>query len=316
MDKIKLFWWKLEKGHGNFGDELNPYIISKLSGQEVEHIDLPNLHNNTYRLFKTVGSRLIRGKYKISNIFRLVEWKYFFKRKINVIAAIGSVLSHFNYRKALVWGSGIMSINDVIHPASFYAVRGHYTRKRIQELGMVAPEVIGDPALLLPILYRPTVTNKKYKIAVIPHYVHFNKINNVNKDKDIIIINLTDDIEKVIDEINSSHLTVSTSLHGLIVSHAYGIPSLWITINECKDVKLAGDDTKFKDYFSSVAIKEYTSWDGKTFSDWEANKIYDTITNTYEDVLQPDSDVIVEIQKNLIHAAPFFVKKQLKELFS
>ena len=38
---IYLFWYKLNINHGNFGDELSHYIVSKLSGCEVKRIIIP-----------------------------------------------------------------------------------------------------------------------------------------------------------------------------------------------------------------------------------------------------------------------------------
>ena len=34
--KIKLYWYQHREGHGNFGDELNPYIIERLTGSEIQ----------------------------------------------------------------------------------------------------------------------------------------------------------------------------------------------------------------------------------------------------------------------------------------
>lgn len=33
--KLHLYWYRLNEGHGNFGDEVNPYLIEKLSGNQV-----------------------------------------------------------------------------------------------------------------------------------------------------------------------------------------------------------------------------------------------------------------------------------------
>ena len=60
-------------------------------------------------------------------------------------------------------------------------------------------------------------------------------------------------IEEFIDELNQCEKILTTSLHGLIVSHAYGIPAEWCQITG-SDTNLAGDGTKFHDYMLSVGI--------------------------------------------------------------
>lgn len=244
--EIYLYWYKIKEGNGNFGDELNYYLVSKLSGCKVKHVIIPSSGiDYIYKSLSFVYYKVIKR-----NDYPKLLRQFFLK---DFVVGIGSVISVPNSAKARIWGSGIVKKDDKISKGLFYAVRGKYTQKRLQELGFKAPEAIGDPALLLPLVYIPK-TIKKYQIGVIPHYIHYESIKEKIKNDKIKIINLTNSIEQVIEEIYSCEYTISTSLHGIIVSQAYGIPSLWYTYS---NKKLFGDNVKFCDYFSSVGIKEY-----------------------------------------------------------
>ena len=61
-------------------------------------------------------------------------------------------------------------------------------------------------------------------------------------------IDMQDSIESVIDQILCCELVVSSSLHGLIVSHAYGIPAVWVEFRPLP----SGDGSKFRDYLQSI----------------------------------------------------------------
>lgn len=309
MSNLKVFWWKLDKGHGNFGDELNPYIIEKLSKQNVEHVQINFVKNSILETLVSVAKKIKRKKYKLKNFFNYKEWKYI-STNSKVIVGIGSVISVYKYDKTIVWGAGIIKRDANIHPADFRAVRGKYTQERMNELGLTPPNVVGDPALLLPIIYNPETT-KKYKLAIIPHYKHFEKINEANTSKDIKIINLLDSIETIISQIKASEITLSTSLHGVIVSHAYNIPSLWIKFNESQN-SIGGDDIKFKDYFSSVNLSEYEALDGKNFSERSLEDLLEQINSQPKDQLLANQTSIKHIQENLIRVAPFKVLEEYK----
>jgi hypothetical protein len=48
---------------------------------------------------------------------------------------------------------------------------------------------------------------------------------------------------------------LSSSLHGLIVAHAYGIPAVWCDFAD-RPHAIAGDGTKFHDYFASIGLHD------------------------------------------------------------
>lgn len=168
------------------------------------------------------------------------------------VLGIGSLLTLFSIENAIIWGSGIMSKEKKIigKPRDVRAVRGPLSRKRLIEAGIDCPEVYGDPALLLPLYYNPTV-EKKYKIGIIPHY---NDMNNPLLESimdfggfHVIKIREYEHWLDFIDQINECEIIASSSLHGLIVSEAYGIPNVWIKFNDSPS-----DDIKFHDFFLSM----------------------------------------------------------------
>lgn len=222
MMKLYIYWWEKpdSDGYGNYGDILAPYLAHKLSGKEIVKVEHP------------------------------MKWKYrlFFKHPLYV--TVGSIIKEAS-KKSIVWGSGIIKKNEKVRAATFLAVRGPRTRARLLELGYKVPEVYGDPAFLLPNFIENNVV-KKYELGIIPHYVDYDEIVKIfASDTRVKIINLmTDDVEKTTREILECKKTVSSSLHGVIISHSYEIPSLWVKFSN----KLAGDNIKFYDYFESVGI--------------------------------------------------------------
>lgn len=150
--------------------------------------------------------------------------------------------------KVKVLGSGIISRSDrVIADADWKFVRGPYTRERVKFFGGNCPEIYGDPALLLPLIVKSS--EKKHELGIIPHNVDFKIVSSENLKRNIIGLG-TSDYTKVIDKITQCESIISSSLHGIVVAHAYGIPAAWVKSRN----NLKGDNVKFEDYFASVDI--------------------------------------------------------------
>ena len=164
--------------------------------------------------------------------------------------SIGSIIPPASSNSE-IWGSGIIqNIESVkIKPKMVHAVRGPLTRKILIDSGIPCPEVYGDPALLYPNFYNPTV-DKKYEIGIIPHYVDQTHPWVISKTSipGIKFINILGDIDTVVKEILSCDMVISSSLHGIVASDAYGVPSLWVEFSD----KVLGNGFKFRDYFMSV----------------------------------------------------------------
>jgi len=203
----------------NFGDALTPYLIKKISGYSAAWVNHPS--TNSY-------------------------------------VVTGSILGEDSMEYSIVWGAGVAWANQkIIKPHQLLAVRGPLTKRIAEENKIECPSVFGDPALLLPRFYTPK-TEKKYKLGIIPHVIDYEQaVNYYSNDADVVVINLWSPIEEVIETITACDKTVSSSLHGIIVSQAYGIDSLWIELSD----KIIGDGTKYHDYLESVGMKIYKPLD-------------------------------------------------------
>ena len=201
-------------GMSNLGDSMNVPLVEYITGEQ------PNAIKRTDEIYKVEVIYLV----------------------------IGSCLQ-LSHKNTIVWGAGYISENSKVVevPKAIYAVRGPKTCRRLHEQGITCPEVFGDPALLYPRYYKPKV-QKKYKLGIVPHYVD----KCLAKEyEDVLIVDVQGSVNKVVNQILSCKYIASSSLHGLIVADAYGIPSTWIEYSK----RVVGRGFKFWDYFSSVGRK-------------------------------------------------------------
>lgn len=170
-----------------------------------------------------------------------------------VYSFIGSVLDNSSVKNLIVVGSGFKSEFSKMNvlPSEVIATRGPLTRKKLLHLNLRVPEIYGDPAILLPRFYNPDVS-KNYKIGLIPHYVDkdLEVVKFWSKKSEVKMIDVFSNMEIFVNDLKSCDFTISSSLHGVILSHSYGIPSVWIKLSN----KVDGDGFKFYDYYQSLGI--------------------------------------------------------------
>ncbi len=267
-DSIRLFWWneiKLQKKKKeNYGDLLGRYLVEKISKKKVVWVK--------------------PASFSIINFFK------------PIYVTVGSILAHVN-SNCVVWGSGIISKKIDIKEAKFLAVRGPLTRKYLINLGYDVPEIYGDPGILLPVFYSPDIKTE-YKFGIIPHYNDFKLVKDIfTENKNILVIDLmTNDIESTTDQFLKCERIVSSSLHGIIIAHAYNIPAIW---QRFSDVPF-GDNIKFQDYFESIKIRPYTP-DLKIPSNSEnvLEKLFIKLPSL------PKEGILEELGKGLLKVCPF-----------
>ena len=212
----------------NWGDVLSQFLLEHYSGKKLNKDDVFYFDDAAHMLDKN-------GK----------------------IVGIGSSMKYVR-PDDYVWGTGCIDEHHVgDNPKKVYSVRGPLTRDVLLKRGWDVPEVYGDPALLFPQIYNPTI-EKKYKIGLIPHCVDFYsldglKVINHMENMGIKIINVTAGINEFIDQLKECEYIISSSLHGLIAADAYGIPNYRVKISKL----VHGGDFKYKDHYASVKREHY-----------------------------------------------------------
>lgn len=186
----------------NFGDRLTPIIIEYFLGELPEYVEI----NETGKLL-----------------------------------AIGSILTYMK-ENDVIWGAGVIEDVGVEAPkgVTFLAVRGPISREAIIPMNIV-PEIYGDPALLLPLMYNPKI-EKTHEVGIIPHYIDKDLVRAKNGEK---VIDIEAGWKEVINEVLSCKKIISSSLHGIIIAEAYGIPAVWSVYSN----QIIGGQVKFQDYF-------------------------------------------------------------------
>lgn len=159
-----------------------------------------------------------------------------------------------SYQNATVWGAGGAmrelrnSTAKVLNTYPFRrldvrAVRGPMTRELLLKYGQKCPEVYGDPAILMPLIYQPETKKKINEFLIIPQFMGEKEIREKYPVYPMESMN-TNDYKRVVDAIVHSKKVITSSLHGIVLAETYGVPAVFF--------KTLKGDFKFRDYYSST----------------------------------------------------------------
>lgn len=224
IDDVELFHWNplkpvftsrglsrlpIKRRPNNFGDLLGPMIIAAILKKQLEWRNTEN------------GSKLL---------------------------SVGSVL-HFAKDGDTIWGSGrngkTAEDRHSFSRLDVRAVRGPKTQAFLHSKGIDVPDVFGDPALLIPSLDREEFVKPTSgaKTLVVP-----NLNDPKSSSRDPNVLNPRSDVRECIGRIVDSEFVVSSSLHGVVIADAFGIPN--------RLVKAAHEDSfKYDDYYLGTGRK-------------------------------------------------------------
>lgn len=192
---LRLHWWKAEP---NFGDAINPLIVGHVARRPVTHI----------------GPRRAE-MFAIGSMLQVVKRSFKEPRESG--------------EKPCVWGTGLLNPvfgHDFLKQVDLALVRGPITAALLK----CEMKRFGDPGLLINDAL-PFEGARQDRIGIVPHYT-------LMKDRDLLAFVASDPAYLLIDPrgdaaevclaIASCAHVFASSLHGLIVADAYGVPNTWI----------------------------------------------------------------------------------------
>jgi pyruvyltransferase len=204
--EIRFFAWRYPE-HTNFGDELSRVIVEWVSGRQV---------------------RLVPGD------------------DGNKLIAIGTLLEDWARDGDVVWGVGSRCIrpeNIVGKKLDVRMVRGPLTRDFLLNHGIDCPAVYGDPGMLMsrvyPVRLKPPA-ERQHDVGVL-----ISVLDSPEAPRSGHAIDVRRPWREVIAALAECRRVVSSSLHGIIVAEAYGIPAVWMR-------SLDEMSVKYRDYYLST----------------------------------------------------------------
>lgn len=199
----------------------------------------------------------------------------------------GSILEHVpdNYT-GWILGAGFQytdSRKDLTKARGPIVVRGELSALRITS--RTQPIVLGDPGLLCERFAR---CSDGFELGVIPHYVdkRQGEVAYWSTQPGVKIIDIEVGVQEVMRQVASCRKIVSSSLHGLVIADAFGIPNRWVTLSG----NVGGAGFKFYDYYSAYGEEAKSAQSIREAADncivRDTRAIKDRLLKAYDEALR------------------------------
>tara|TARA_Y100001970_G_scaffold110960_2_gene138527 strand:- start:12456 stop:13295 length:840 start_codon:yes stop_codon:yes gene_type:complete len=172
------------------------------------------------------------------------------------ILSIGSVL-HFAQDNDVIWGTGrngkIADTSHFFTNVDVRAVRGPRTAKFLADKGIEVPKIFGDPGILSPLIYPVEALNSVNKqhskeVAIVPQ---LNDDMSIYRAYNNNLISPRQLPGNFISQIVTAKKVISSSLHGLILAEAYGIPAVYFDSGSGENI------FKYHDYYEGTGRNKF-----------------------------------------------------------
>lgn len=283
---------------GNVGDICSYYILKHLTGLTVNPVNLKS------------------------------------PRPSEGIVMVGSTLDLFfkMFSKGTVIGTGSIRDRLKVPPGefNFLGVRGHLTSDLIRTQTGQKVEVLSDLGLLLskvfpcpdkfdftssihfpdtfPDMVSGNITSESTfdlsghepDIGYIIHSVDREAFFTQYPELQPYLVNNYTSPETFVNQLTQYKYIVSSSLHGLIFAHAYGIPSVGIKVTD----KIIGGEFKYRDYYSSLGYDYPGRLNCPTF-----NSLFEW-KDLVQEAWNPSRGLIKQLQSNQLSVLSEFASSQ------
>ncbi len=162
------------------------------------------------------------------------------------LVSVGSIM-HLARDGDVVWGTGV---NGKVRPDEHHAtsldvraVRGPLTRAWLESHDIACPAVFGDPGLLVPQLFPEIATVERGSIGVL----HVPNLHDRRSWRGLPgrVLDPTSPLLDCLRTIAAADRVIASSLHGLVVADALGIPAVRVRSR-------LEPDFKYDDYYSGT----------------------------------------------------------------